>query len=128
MGALANRAGRCAAVGPLTGQRPPAVIADGAASAHQRWTVAAERTLRAGGLCLEVAGLGTANGTLVQLGPCTGASAQQWYRYATPAGQLLINYRVGRCLEVPSGTPPAGTQLQLWDCNGSALRQFWTLP
>ena len=50
--------------------------------ANQRWTVNADGTIVGvqSGLCLDVTGAGTANGTLVEIWTCNGGSNQQWSR------------------------------------------------
>jgi hypothetical protein len=47
---------------------------------NQQWTVGANGTITGvqSGLCLDVSGAGTANGTKVQLWTCTGGGNQQW--------------------------------------------------
>jgi hypothetical protein len=49
---------------------------------HQRWTVNADNTVtnRLSGLCLDVNGQGTADGTGVILWTCSGAANQIWRR------------------------------------------------
>jgi hypothetical protein len=47
---------------------------------NQQWNLNANGSITnvLSGLCLDVTGLGTANGTKVQLWACSGASNQQW--------------------------------------------------
>lgn len=80
------------------------------------------------GLCIEpVPGGGTANGTLVQIGPCTGDNSQYWE--LTSDGQLY-NADYNKCLDT-SGSPGTSNQvkLQLYECGSSSSRpnQFWSL-
>jgi len=84
---------------------------------HWSWSGSSLRTL---GLCLDVAGGGTANGTVVQLHDCTGNAAQQW----VVSGAGLRNPQSNRCLDAPSGATANGTRLQIWDCNGTAAQSF----
>jgi len=84
---------------------------------HWSWSGSSLRTL---GLCLDVAGGGTANGTKVQLHDCTGNAAQQW----VVSGAGLRNPQSNRCLDAPSGATANGTRLQIWDCNGTAAQSF----
>jgi hypothetical protein len=49
---------------------------------NQQWRVNADTTITgvASGLCLDVTGAGTANGTAIELWTCNGGSNQQWIR------------------------------------------------
>jgi hypothetical protein len=81
--------------------------------------------LRILGKCLDVAGGGTGDGTLIQLYDCNGTAAQQWTANASTGA--LGNPVSGRCLDIPNSSTNDGTQLQLFDCNGSNA-QRWVLP
>jgi alpha-galactosidase len=50
--------------------------------ANQQWTFSADGSIRDldSGLCLDVTGNSTGNGTPVQLWTCTGAANQRWAR------------------------------------------------
>ncbi|WP_177246457.1 ricin-type beta-trefoil lectin domain protein [Actinacidiphila alni] len=88
----------------------------------QRWTIGADKSVRALGNCLDATQSGTANGTPIQLYPCNQTAAQEW----TPGpGGTLKNAGSGRCLTDPSGSTAPGTQLVLWDCGSSAAYQNW---
>ncbi|MFH0177127.1 DddA-like double-stranded DNA deaminase toxin [Streptomyces cacaoi] len=73
------------------------------------------------GKCVVPKDGGTANGTLVVIADCTGATAQQWT--ATSTGTLK-HVSSGRCLDVPSANSADSTDLQLYTCDGSA-KQAW---
>jgi hypothetical protein len=73
-----------------------------------------------GGLCLDVRGAATANGTPIQLYGCNHSAAQQATYTATNAVQLL-----GKCLDAANAGTANGTLVQLYDCNGTAS-QTWT--
>jgi len=47
---------------------------------NQQWNINSNGTITGvqSGLCLDVTGRGTANGTLVELWACNGGSNQQW--------------------------------------------------
>jgi hypothetical protein len=49
-------------------------------SADQQWNLNSNGTITAApsGLCLDAAGLGTANGTKIHLWSCHGGTNQQW--------------------------------------------------
>ena len=90
----------------------------------QKWTAAADGTLRAFGKCLDIDGNGTADFTKVELWDCNGVGGQQWVPRADGS---LYNPQSGRCLDDPSGITTNGTQLQIYACNGLAS-QSWHLP
>ena len=73
------------------------------------------------GLCLDVVGQGTANGTPVEVWACSGAPNQQW----SYDGTSLRVYG-SKCLDVPSGNLTDGTRLQIWDCFPGNTNQKWT--
>ncbi|WP_432841076.1 ricin-type beta-trefoil lectin domain protein [Dactylosporangium sp. CA-092794] len=73
------------------------------------------------GMCLDIAGGGTANGTQLQLHNCTGNPAQVWI---AGTNGTLSNPQSGRCLDSPGGNTGNGTRLQIWDCNGSGAQTF----
>ena len=102
-------------------------------SAAQRWTSVPDGTLRIHGRCL--AAPATTGNATVELKPCTGAAAQQWWLTyprsistslgATPTA--LLNPASGRCLADPGRSRANGTRVVAGSCNGSK-DQAWTLP
>ncbi|MFE1288147.1 ricin-type beta-trefoil lectin domain protein [Streptomyces sp. NPDC058751] len=88
----------------------------------QRWTVAADGTVKALNKCLDVDNSGTADGTKVQLWTCNGTGAQKWTVAADGTVKAL-----GKCLDVSGGGTADGTKVQLWTCNNTGA-QKWTLP
>src|ERR1700735_2380983 len=72
-------------------------------------------------LCLDVAGQGTANGTAVQLGTCSGQSSQEWSYNGT-----TLSVYGDKCLDVTGGSTTNGTKLQIWDCTAGNKNQMWT--
>lgn len=72
-----------------------------------------------GGMCVDVAGDGTANGTAIQLADCNGTRAQRW----TAASDQTIQ-ALGKCLDVTSSGTTAGTKVQLWDCNSTGAQKW----
>ncbi|THV27115.1 RICIN domain-containing protein [Glycomyces paridis] len=74
------------------------------------------------GRCLEVTGIGTANGTDTQLWDCWGGSNQQW---TYTAGKQLTVYG-NKCLDAYGKGTTNGTKVVIWDCNGQANQQ-WNL-
>jgi hypothetical protein len=72
--------------------------------------------------CLDVPGLATANGTLLQIWDCNGGANQQWTYLSNGELQVYGN----KCLDVPNHATAAGTRVEIWDCNGGANQQ-WNL-
>ncbi len=89
----------------------------GSRARAQRWTLAADGTVRAGGTCLAVA---SAKSAAVVLARCTGAYLQQWRQGSRDA---LISIGSGRCLtQTRIGKAPTATA-----CAGGS-RQQWLVP
>ncbi|GAA2638104.1 glycoside hydrolase family 75 protein [Dactylosporangium fulvum] len=123
-GQITGAGGKCVDVAGANSANGTAVqLYDCNGSTAQRWTRAADGTLRALGKCMDVTGAGTANGTKVQLYDCNGTAAQQWTR----SGQTLINAGSGKCLDATGSSSANGTRLQIWSCSGGA-NQNWTVP
>ena len=74
-----------------------------------------------GGLCLDIKGASTTNGTPADLSTCNHTAAQT---FGYPTSQTL--QVLGKCLDVNGGGTANGTLVQLWDCNTSGA-QNWTL-
>ena len=72
--------------------------------------------------CLDVPGVATANGTLLEIWDCNGGTNQQWTSLSNGELQVYGN----KCLDVPNHATTAGTKVEIWDCNGGANQQ-WTL-
>jgi beta-glucosidase len=99
-----------------------------AASASFIWTVVPPGSSGTGstgpitgyqGLCLDVRGANSADGTPVQVYTCNGTNAQQWTVMANGTLQAL-----GKCLDVSGGGTANGTKVQLYTCNGTGA-QVW---
>jgi alpha-galactosidase len=68
---------------PLGAVRGNAVtLFDCNGGANQQWAFNADGSIRGvdSGLCLDVTGNSTSNGTLVEVWTCTGAANQRWVR------------------------------------------------
>jgi hypothetical protein len=74
------------------------------------------------GMCLDVVGGQTGQGSAADIWPCNGASSQQWA--LTPQGQLQ-EANSGLCLNVIGGATQSGTGLQIWPCNDTP-NEVWT--
>jgi hypothetical protein len=91
-------------------------------AADQHWYHNTGGSLGTLGLCLDTAGEGTTNGTLLQLAQCNGAGTQQWRQQSDGS---LLNVGSSRCVDDPLYSGANGTQLQIWDCNG-VVQQRWS--
>ncbi|WP_306208097.1 RICIN domain-containing protein [Actinoplanes sp. RD1] len=87
----------------------------------QKWSFAADGTLRAMGKCLDPAGGALANGTRIQLADCTANPVQ---RFTLTAASTLVNTSSGRCVDLKDWAGGNGAALQLWDCAATA-NQLW---
>ncbi|WP_406864304.1 family 16 glycosylhydrolase [Streptomyces sp. HUAS MG47] len=72
-----------------------------------------------GGMCVDVAGAGTADGTPIQLHDCTGAEAQKW-----TLGRDGTVRALGKCLDVKSASHADGAVVQLYTCNGTSAQKW----
>jgi O-glycosyl hydrolase len=117
-------AGKCLAVQGSAVRGAPVVIDTcDDRSATQSWTATAG-TLQLNGLCLDVTGKATVDGTLVELWTCNGQTNQLW---AVGANGSLVGAASGKCLDDPGSSTADGTQQVIWTCNGGN-NQRWTLP
>ncbi|SEG86203.1 beta-glucosidase [Actinacidiphila yanglinensis] len=89
------------------------------------WTVVPANAAQAGpivgyqGLCLDVSGANSADGTKVDVYTCNGTTAQQWTVGADSTVRAL-----GKCLDVTAAGTANGTKVQLYTCNGTGA-QVW---
>ena len=72
------------------------------------------------GRCVDIAELGTADGTPVQLWDCGSGWNQKWSR----SGSQLKNPQTGKCLDVAGGSTANGAAVQLWSCNGTGAQDW----
>jgi lysophospholipase L1-like esterase len=91
-------------------------------SVAQKWTFAADGTVRAMGKCMDPRGAGTANATVIQLWPCTGNPVQ---KFTLNAAGDLVNVNANRCVDIARRNSQNRATLHLWDCLGLA-NQKWT--
>lgn len=88
----------------------------------QNWTVASNGELQVVGMCADVTGNGTANGTLVELESCsTSTEGEIW---DAGANGSFVNPNSGKCLDDPSESTTNGTQVDIYTCSGAA-NQDW---
>jgi RHS repeat-associated protein len=79
-----------------------------------------------GGMCLNPAGGGTANGTNIEMNVCSGA-ASQVFRFVwngVNANGTMVNPNSGKCVDIQGAGTAAGTNVELYTCNGGA-NQVW---
>ena len=72
------------------------------------------------GRCLDVTGVGTANGTDAQLWDCGSGANQRW---TYTAGKELKVYG-NKCLDAYGHGTGNGTRVVIWDCGGQANQQW----
>lgn len=124
-GAFVGLAGKCLDVAGGSSADGTAVqLYDCNGSAAQRWTVAADGTVRALGKCLDVASGGTGDGARTQLYGCNGTGAQVW-SYNAATGDV-VNVAADKCLDVTDNSSANGARAQIWTCTGAA-NQKWGL-
>ncbi|MFJ6405286.1 ricin-type beta-trefoil lectin domain protein [Streptomyces hydrogenans] len=123
-GALTGLAGKCLDVaGAATADGTAVQLYGCNGTAAQRWTLAADGSVRALGKCLDVVGGAVADGSKVQLHTCNGTGAQRW-RY-DPVTHDVVNAAADKCLDVTGNSSADGTRAQIWSCTGGA-NQKWT--
>jgi len=89
----------------------------------QRWTWAADGTVRALDECLDVTGPVRGGAAPVGLTACTGSPTQQW---SYTASRQIVSVPTGRqCLEIVGGAADEGADLQIRTCR-NAPNQRWT--
>lgn len=71
------------------------------------------------GMCMAVAGNGSANGTKVVAWKCNGDGSQWWTAYSD--GTLRIN---GKCLDITGRSTKIGAKVDVWTCDGSPSQRW----
>jgi hypothetical protein len=78
-----------------------------------------------GAYCMTASG--STSGSLVQLDPCNGSSAQAWEAVTADNGYVLHPANnTSLCLDVQGDGTTAGTLVQAWTCNGQK-NETWVL-
>ncbi|MGP3683944.1 LamG-like jellyroll fold domain-containing protein [Streptomyces sp. IBSNAI002] len=90
----------------------------------QQFQIRNDGTIQTNGKCLNAAGSGTANTTLIELRSCDSSAGQKFFPRANGA---LYNPASGRCIDLGNYDTTPGHQLWLFDCNRSPA-QTWTIP
>jgi serine/threonine protein kinase len=91
----------------------------------QRWTFAADGTLRSGGRCMDTRLGATGNGAAVVMATCVPGRGSQ--RFGTD-GRYLLHVASGRCVDAKDQGTADGTALQIWDCGGTDNQVWWRNP
>ncbi|MHA5048822.1 ricin-type beta-trefoil lectin domain protein [Streptomyces sp. SD15] len=91
--------------------------------AWQKWDVRSDGTMRAFGLCMDLAGASTGNGTAIQLARCNGGWAQ---KFVLNKAHDLVNSHADKCVDVLDEKTANGTKLQLWSCTGTSNQKWYT--
>lgn len=99
----------------------PLQLWDCAGSANQKWVFHDDGTVRALGLCMDVAWGSRDDGAVIQLARCSGNPAQQFV--LSGAGDL-VNPQADKCVDAKDSGTGNGTKLQLWTCSGTP-NQKW---
>jgi hypothetical protein len=89
------------------------------------WFPQIDRTLRAGGRCLQPVGGSTASETPIETATCNGATTQQWTHPDNDSTKWK-NVGSGLCLTAPIAYD--GVLVILRPCGSSTTGQTWTLP
>jgi hypothetical protein len=94
------------------------------AGADERWTVAADNTIRANGRCLTIVGTGASSGRQLVLEGCDGSARQRW---AQGTSGEVANPASGLCATDPGSSRRSGTIPTMGGCRATSSEQ-WTLP
>jgi Ricin-type beta-trefoil lectin domain len=95
-------------------------------SLTQLWTLnsAGELQQASSGLCLNVIGGATSQGSLLQLWSCAGDTPNELW--SLNQGSELVGTGSGLCLNVVGGATTAGTPVQIWSCAGDTPNEVWS--
>jgi hypothetical protein len=111
--------GRCIDVPDGAGTTTDLQMWDCQAVDGQKFSFAADGTMRVLGRCVQIRG--TDNGARLRLATCTGSSAQ---RFGYNSAYDLVNVKTDKCVDVPDGSQANGVTPQIWDCTGQG-NQKW---
>ncbi|MGC5011449.1 ricin-type beta-trefoil lectin domain protein [Streptosporangium sp. DT93] len=125
-GPIKGIAGKCLEnAGGNTADGNPIVLRACNGTAHQRWTLPGDGTIRVqGDHCLAVKGAGTVSTTPVWLYTCDGGPAQIWT--PRPNG-TLVNDHSGLCLASKNAGTADGNPIWVYTCDAGPA-QLWQVP
>lgn len=119
-----SQSGRCIAVSGAknsTGRDGARLqIQDCDGGAWQKWDFRSDGTVRAFGMCMDLAAASFTDGAVIQLARCNGGWAQQ-FRLNTSSDLTNKN----KCVDVVDKGTAAGTPLQLWTCYGTKNQKWY---
>ncbi|MEH1028392.1 ricin-type beta-trefoil lectin domain protein [Micromonospora profundi] len=81
---------------------------------NQWWSFSSDGTIRANGLCLDVAWGEKRDGAPVQSAHCTAVPAQKWEWIESNGRRSLFNRATDKCLDVDGHAP--GAPMMIWIC------------
>jgi hypothetical protein len=80
---------------------------------------------RNSGKCLDVSGVSTANGAIIQQWTCGSGTNQRWRMQDMGGGYIqLIAQHSNKCLDVSGASTANGATIHQWTC-GSGTNQQW---
>ncbi|MDR3606672.1 MAG: RICIN domain-containing protein [Oligoflexia bacterium] len=79
------------------------------------------------GMCLDVLGFGTSNGTILDQWPCTQNNNQLWKVNSLGPDRVQIATALnGKCIEILGWATASGSGADMWDCHGGVPdNQAW---
>lgn len=89
--------------------------------ANQKWDFRGDGTVRALGMCMDVANGSRDDGAPIQLARCSGNPAQQ---FVLSGEGDLVNPQADKCVDADDHGTANGTRLLLWTCAGTP-NQKW---
>nr|WP_230415032.1 ricin-type beta-trefoil lectin domain protein [Micromonospora tarapacensis] len=114
------RSGRCVSSGK-TGDGTRLLLKPCTEDPAQWWDFRTDGTIRARGLCMDIAWAGSTDGTAIQVAVCSGNPAQSW-QFNAKGG--IISKLNGKSVDVDMNAKSADKPLELWIYVGNA-EQTW---
>ncbi|MBQ1027867.1 ricin-type beta-trefoil lectin domain protein [Micromonospora sp. C95] len=114
------RTGRCVSSGK-TGDGTRLLLKPCTEDPAQWWDFRTDGTIRARGLCMDIAWAGSTDGTAIQVAVCSGNAAQSW-QFNSKGG--IISKLNGKSVDVNMNVKSADKPLELWIYVGNA-EQTW---
>ncbi|MBQ1049924.1 ricin-type beta-trefoil lectin domain protein [Micromonospora sp. C51] len=114
------RTGRCISSGK-TGDGTRLLLKPCTEDPAQWWEFRKDGTIRARGLCMDIAWAGSTDGTAIQVAVCSGNAAQSW-QFNSKGG--IISKLNGKSVDVDMTVKNADKPLELWIYVGNA-EQTW---
>ena len=96
----------------------------GVITTTQAAQAAAPQILTFANKCVDVAGGGTADGTLIRQWTCNGTVSQQFSIVPLGNGFSLIRTFASKCWDVRGANTADGIQIDEWTCNNTVAQNF----